>query len=171
MAHKMTQKDEKTTMMPNQQGEVLPHTEHPIERMFGRMFEDFWRRPVADRLAKEGVWPFTGLRASHPMVDLYDEGEALMMKVEVPGLTKEDLELQISDHVLTIRGEKKKEEKIEEQDYYRCERTFGVFSRMVQLPTSVMVDKVTATFKNGVLEVRLPKSEDAKKKETRINIA
>jgi HSP20 family protein len=71
---------------------------------------------------------------------------------------------------LTLKGEKKKEEKVEEKDYYRCERSYGAFVRSVELPKGVQADKVKASFKNGVLEVRLPKTEEAKTKEIKVKI-
>jgi HSP20 family protein len=71
---------------------------------------------------------------------------------------------------LTLKGEKKKEEKVEEKDYYRCERSYGAFVRSIDLPRDVQADKVKASFKNGVLEVRLPKTEEAKTKEIKVKI-
>ncbi|MBI5197476.1 MAG: Hsp20/alpha crystallin family protein, partial [Nitrospirae bacterium] len=91
-------------------------------------------------------------------------------KAEVPGMSKEDIELTITGDTLTIRGEKKKEEKIEEKDYYYSERSVGSISRTVELPVEVAADKVNAILKNGVLEIRLPKLESSKRKEIKVKV-
>lgn len=105
-----------------------------------------------------------------PSVDLFEEGDDLVVKAELPGMDKKDLNVSLHDDVLTISGEKKKEEKVKEKNYYRVERSSGSFSRSFRLPAEVKSDKVTATFKNGVLELRLPKTEEAKKKEIKIQV-
>ncbi len=96
--------------------------------------------------------------------------EALVAKVELPGMGKEDIQVNIADHHLTIKGEKKKEEEIKAESYYRSERSYGSFSRTVELPAEVQVEKAQASFRNGVLEIRLPKSEEAKKKEIKVKV-
>jgi len=78
--------------------------------------------------------------------------------------------VNITDHLLTIKGEKKKEEEIKEEDYYRSERAFGSFTRTLELPRAVQVEKAKASFKNGVLEIRLPKTEEAKRKEIKVKV-
>jgi HSP20 family protein len=105
-----------------------------------------------------------------PALDIYEEKDDIVVKAELPGMDKGDIEVDISDSELTLKGEKKKEEKIEEKDYYRCERSYGAFVRSVELPRDVQADKVKASFKNGVLEVRLPKTEEAKAKEIKVKI-
>jgi HSP20 family protein len=101
---------------------------------------------------------------------LYEEKGEIVAKAELPGLTKEDIEVKITENVLTIKGEKKKEEEVKEKDYYRSERSYGSFMRSVELPREVQADKIKATFKNGILEVRLPVSEEAKKKEIKVKV-
>jgi len=99
-----------------------------------------------------------------PAVDVYDEQDDVVVKAETPGLSKEDRSVQVTNSTLTIKGEKKREEEVKEDNYYRCERSFGSFTRAVALPCDVKADQVKATFENGVLEVRMPKTEEAKKK-------
>jgi len=85
-------------------------------------------------------------------------------------MTKKDIEVNISDDTITLSGEKKKEEKVEKKNYYHLERSYGSFSRSFRLPTDVQTDKAKASFKNGVLEIRIPKTEEAKKKTKKITI-
>jgi HSP20 family protein len=92
------------------------------------------------------------------------------LKAELPGLDKDDIEVNISDSELTLKGEKKKEEKIDEKNYYNCERSYGAFVRSVDLPADVQADRARASFKNGVLEIRMPKTEAAKTKEIKIKV-
>jgi HSP20 family protein len=92
------------------------------------------------------------------------------MKSEMPGMSKEDVEVNLTDDTITISGTKKKEEKVEKKDYYHLERSFGSFKRSFALPSEVQSDKAKASFKDGVLEVTIPKSEEAKKKEKKLKI-
>ena len=106
-----------------------------------------------------------------PAVDIYEtEGHDLVVKAELPGMEKENIEVNLSDHTLTIKGEKKKEEEIKEENYYRAERSYGGFLRTLELPKDVHADKVKASFKNGILEVRMPKTEEAKAKEVKVKV-
>jgi HSP20 family protein len=134
-----------------------------------RMMEGFFgrnRRPWGPSL-----WSRRGLHElTTPMVDVYEEKDDVVVKAELPGMTKDDIEVDISDRYLTLKGEKKKEEKIEEEDYFACERTYGAFHRSVELPKDVQADKVKASFKDGILEIRLPKTEEAKTREIKVKI-
>lgn len=105
-----------------------------------------------------------------PAVDVYEEKDDVVIKAEIPGLSKEDISVQVSNSTLTIKGKKKREEEVKEDDYYRCERSFGAFTRVVDLPCDVKADQVKASFKNGVLEVRMPKTEEAKKTAVTVKI-
>jgi HSP20 family protein len=114
--------------------------------------------------------PFRDLQRTVPAIDVYEEKDAIVVKAEVSGMTKDDVQVSMSGDVVTIRGEKKQEEDVRDGEYYRHERSYGAFSRSVRLPTDVQADKATATFKNGVLELRLPKSEEAKRKSVSIPV-
>ena len=103
-------------------------------------------------------------------MDLYEEKDEIVVKAELPGMEKDNIEVNLSDDRLTIKGEKKKEEEIKKENYYRSERSYGSFVRTLELPGEVQADKVKANFKNGVLEIRLPKTEQAKKKETKVRV-
>jgi HSP20 family protein len=97
-----------------------------------------------------------------PAMDLAEEGEELVLRADLPGLTEDDVEIEVKDRVLTVSGERKTEEKKEGEGYYRVERAFGSFSRSLSLPDGIDADKVNAEFDNGVLTVRIPKPEERK---------
>jgi len=105
-----------------------------------------------------------------PAVDVFEEKDDIVVKAELPGIEKDNIEVNLTDHHLTIKGEKKKEEEVKDERYYRSERSYGSFMRTVELPKDVHADKVKASFKNGILEVRLPKTEDAKAKEIKVRV-
>jgi HSP20 family protein len=88
----------------------------------------------------------------------------------VPGVKKEDLDLNVHENYLTILGHKRKEEKVEREDYYRFERSYGSFTRRFELPEGMDTEKIKAHFENGVLEVRIPRSEETAKKSKKITI-
>jgi len=134
-----------------------------------RMFEDFLERRLRS-FWPERWWPAAGVEITTPAVDLYKEKDDIVVKAELPGMEKDNIELNLSDNRLTIRGEKKKEEEVKKEGYYRSERSYGSFVRTLELPSEVQTDKVKAAFKNGVLEIRLPKTEEAKKKETKVKV-
>lgn len=136
---------------------------------FDRFFEDFWRRPFPSLFGREAWWP-TEISTRLPSLDVYEEKDDVVVKAEMPGMKKEDIEVNILGDLLTIKGEKKKEEEVKEQDYYRRERSYGSFARSVSLPCEVKSDQVKASFKDGVLEVRMPKTEEAKKKSITVKV-
>lgn len=140
----------------------------PFERM-EEMMEDFFRRPFG-RPFWSGMPRMMEEIEPTPSVDIYEEGDNIVLKSEMPGMSKEDVEVNLTDDTITISGEKKKEEKVEKKNYYRLERSFGSFKRSFALPAGVQSDRAKASFKNGVLEVAIPKSEEAKKKEKKIKI-
>jgi HSP20 family protein len=132
-----------------------------VEDFLGRRLRPFW---------PERLWPAAGMEITTPAVDLYEEKDDIVVKAELPGLEKDQIEVNLSGNRLTIKGEKKQEEEVKKEGYYRSERSYGSFVRTLELPTEVQTDKVKAAFKNGILEIRLPKSEEAKKKETKVKV-
>ena len=147
----------------------LPSTFEEMERDMARLFSDMWRHPFAS--FGRPLWP--GLRTpelevASPTVDVFRKGNDVLVKAEIPGMTKEDVDVTITDDRITISGEKKKEEKVEEKDYYRYESSAGSFSRTLRLPEDVQTDKAKASFKNGVLEIKIPMTEEARKKEKKL---
>jgi len=93
-----------------------------------------------------------------------------VVKAEIPSVEKENVRISLSDNMLTIKGETKKEEEVKEEDYYYSERSYGSFARTLSLPSKVKSDKIKASFKNGILEIHLPKAEEAKPKEIKIEV-
>ena len=106
-----------------------------------------------------------------PPVDLYETDEAFVLKAELPGFATEDLQIEFHDHRLTLRGERQRETEAKEEQYHRRERAYGRFERTFWLPASVDAEKIHASLKDGVLELRLPKSEAAKPKRIAIREA
>ena len=138
-----------------------------MERMFENYFPRGWMRPFRTE------WPSWGeltapLEARMPKVDVIDRDEEIVVRAEIPGIEKDDLDISVSDNLLTIKGETKHEEKEEKGEYYRCEISRGTFSRTVALPSDVDSEGGKAKFKDGVLELTLPKIEKTKRRSIKI---
>ena len=106
-----------------------------------------------------------------PALDVYEEKDHFIVKAELPGMKKEDIEVSFHDGGLSISGERKSETKHEDAEVYRAERFFGRFQRTVALPTPVAVDKAKASYKDGVLTITLPKTEEAKPKHIDVSVS
>lgn len=142
----------------------------PFETM-EKWFEELWRRPFS--LFGPSLWPEMRLAEREmisPSVDIYEEGNDIVLKADIPGIKKDDLSISLTDNILTISGEKRKEEKVERDTYYRYERSYGSFSRRFELPEGIDSDKVRAHYGDGVLEVRIAKTEEAKKHSKKITV-
>ncbi len=98
-----------------------------------------------------------------PSLDVSDDQKVIRIECELPGMEEKDVDLSLAGNILTIRGEKRSEQESRERGRYKCERRYGSFSRSVELPTGLDLDKVTAHFKNGVLSVEIPKTEEYQK--------
>jgi HSP20 family protein len=97
-----------------------------------------------------------------PAMDLVETDDSLVLRADLPGLSRDDVEIEIKDGVLTVSGERKAEHEEKSEGFYRVERTFGRFSRSLSLPEGIDADRVAADFEDGVLEVRIPKPEARK---------
>ncbi len=106
-----------------------------------------------------------------PALDMHEDKDNVYVRVEVPGMRREDIDLSLHEGSLSISGERKQEKTYDEAEVYRAERFFGRFQRTVTLPTSVAADKVKAQYKDGVLTVTLPKAEEAKPKQIEVNVS
>jgi len=113
-------------------------------------------------------WDF---RAWAPPVDVFEKDHNLVIRAELPGVQKDDIEVGIENGVLTLKGERKRETEFEEANAYRMERVYGAFTRSFSLPTTVDPSKVEAVYKDGVLELTVPKLEAAKPKKVQIKAA
>jgi HSP20 family protein len=138
-----------------------------LERGMERMLGDFFAKPWLGFQWPEGLREI-GVR--EPAIEVFEEKDDVVVKAEIPGIKKEELEVNVTDDLLTIKGEKKKEEEVKEKGYYYSERSYGAFERSVEIPRAVHADKARATFKDGILEVRLPKTEEAKRKEVKLRV-
>jgi HSP20 family protein len=105
-----------------------------------------------------------------PSIDLKESKDALVVKAELPGLEAKDVELTLTEDILTIRGEKKEEKEEKDEHHFYVESYCGAFERKIKLPMLVKTDKIDATFDKGVLTINLPKSEEARKKEIKIKV-
>ena len=105
-----------------------------------------------------------------PAIDLYEDKDNFYLKAELPGMKKEDIELSLHDGSISISGERKTENKYGEDELYRAERFFGRFQRTVTLPAPVASDKIKAQYRDGILTVTLPKTEEAKPKHIDVNV-
>jgi HSP20 family protein len=107
-----------------------------------------------------------------PPVDIYQNGDhELVLKAELPDMSREDIDINIDNFVLTVKGEKKVSTEVKEEQYHHLERRYGTFARSFSLPQTVDTGKVAADYKNGVLTVRLPLREEAKPRQIKIDVA
>ena len=112
-----------------------------------------------------------GLRRWVPAMDLVETQEAFVLRADLPGVSEEDVKIEVEDTVLTVSGERKAEHESRDEGFYRMERAFGTFSRSLTLPKGVNADGVVASFDRGVLEIRIPKPEQTKPRRISINAA
>jgi len=105
-----------------------------------------------------------------PAVDIYETENELVIKADLPDVNPQDLDIRVENNILTIRGERKFESKVKEDNYLRVERAYGSFSRSFSLSNSVKTDDIKADYQNGVLTLRLPKREEAKPKQIKVNV-
>jgi HSP20 family protein len=133
-----------------------------IQGEVNRLFDTFLGRP--------GVTGTQAMRAWLPAVDLQETKDDLVLKVEVPGVREKDVSVSITGDLLTIKGERRWEDESKNQKFLHVERAYGQFERMIQLPLAVQADKVKATYRDGVLEITLPKAESLKPREIKIDI-
>jgi HSP20 family protein len=117
-----------------------------------------------DGLETSGAWV--------PPVDIYQNGDhELVLKAELPGMTREDIDITIDKSTLVVKGEKKLASEVKEDRFHRIERSYGAFSRSFSLPSSVDSSRIAAEYKNGVLTVRLPLREEAKPRQIKVDVA
>ena len=110
------------------------------------------------------------MSAWKPLVDIYETDEAIILKAELPGIKKEDVSVEVKDNILTLKGERAEEKEIKEKTYYRKERAFGTFNRAFNLQHRIQPDKIKARFKDGVLEIEIPKPEEEKPKQITVKV-
>lgn len=113
----------------------------------------------------------SALTAWAPAVDIYETENELVLKADLPEVSEKDLDVRVENNTLTVRGERKFEKKVEEENYLRVERAYGAFSRSFSLPNTVDNEAIRADYKNGVLTVTLPKRAESKPKQVKVNVS
>ncbi len=142
---------------------VRPHED--MDRLFDDLFSAGWLRPLRERMAGLTLaW-----EAKLPKVDIVDRDNEIVVRCEVPGVSKEDLEISVIGNQFTIRGKTRHEETEAKGEYFRCEVSQGSFTRTLALPVEVTETGAKALLKDGMLEVTLPKAEQAKKRAIKID--
>ncbi len=136
-----------------------------LQDRMNRLFNDVPRagRRDDDVLGTRGAWA--------PAVDIYEHDGALMMKVELPDMRREDIDLSVENSTLTLRGERRFEHDVNEESVHRIERAYGSFSRAFTLPATVDAGQIGAEYKNGMLTIRLPFREEAKPRSIKVEVA
>ncbi len=137
----------------------LLNTQREINRLFNEVSPRVW----GDEELSTRTWG--------PAVDIYETENALVLKADVPGVDPKDVELRVEDGMLYLKGERKFEKEVKEENYHRVERTYGSFARSFSLPNSIDSEKVTAEYKDGQIILTLPKREEAKPKSIKINVS
>lgn len=132
-----------------------------IQGEVNRLFDTFAGRPSAGTPAG---------RPWLPAVDMHETKDNLVLRVELPGVREKDVAVSITGDLLTIKGERRWEDESKDQKFLHVERVYGQFERMIQLPMAVQADKVKAAYRDGVLEITLPKAEELKPREIKIDI-
>ena len=141
---------------------ATPNTDiKTLQNQLNRLFEPFARFAVGDEDLVSGTWV--------PPVDVAETQDSILVRAEVPGIRQEDIQIEFENGLLTIRGERAIE-KTEALTWHRVERTYGNFSRSFTLPRSVDPEKITASYREGILEISVPKREEAKPKQIRISV-
>jgi|SRR5688572_13551966 len=134
-----------------------------LQERMNRLFEDsLSRSKTTDQEMAMGAWT--------PAVDIFETPETIVLKADLPGIDEKDIDVRIENNVLVLRGERKFVKEAKEEDYHRIERSFGVFSRTFQLPGTIDQGGISAVHKDGVLEVHLPKREDTKPKQIKVDV-
>ena len=133
-----------------------------MDRLFDEMSTETARTPFMPT-----AW---GRELATPNIDETEDDKAFYVSIELPGMDEKDVDIMLSGRLLTIRGEKKEDEKEEGKDYYRRERRFGSFRRTLELPGEVDESKIVASFKKGVLKVELPRTKEAQSKIKHIDV-
>jgi len=138
----------------------------PRENLMRSFFDEFFdvmSRPGSNRRRsweEGGIWS--------PATDLIDKKDKLVARIELPGVEKKDIKISLSENNLTVQGEIEKDKETKKEDYYCCERVYGTYSRTISLPTEIDQDRIKAKFKDGILEITMPKKLEKKPKEITI---
>jgi HSP20 family protein len=131
-----------------------------LQDQFNRLFNEPFDRS----------WDEASLTTWAPAVDIFETEQELVVKADLPDIKPEELDIRVENNILTIRGERQFEKKVEEKNYLRVERSYGSFSRSFSLANTVKTEAIKAEYKNGVLTLTVPKREEAKPKQIKVNV-
>jgi len=135
----------------------LEEMERRFEDIFGRSLLPAWRRlPLEER-----GWV--------PSIDVFEKEDKYVVKAELPGMKEEDIDVSVVGDTLTIKGERKAESEVKEEDYHCCERSYGSFFRSISLPSKVDAENIAASYEGGILEISLPKAAEVKPKKIAVS--
>ncbi|MBZ5683411.1 MAG: Hsp20/alpha crystallin family protein [Acidobacteriia bacterium] len=137
-----------------------------LQKQMNRLFDSFFGKTTSLAPFEENLsaWEFG------PLVDIYEDDQKLIFKVEVPGIDEKDIKVEVENNVLTVHGERKLEKDIKEENFRRMERHYGAFSRSFTLPNTADPDKIEANYTYGVLAIEIPKRAGAKPKQIKVNV-
>jgi len=140
-----------------------PYDLASFQNEMNQLFDEFFQQTPSRRGLLEGVW--------NPATDISETEEEVVVRFELPGVSPDDVKISITDNVLTVKGEKKEETEENKRNYHRNECCYGAFQRSFTLSSDVNADEIKATFKHGVLKIVLPKAEEAKPKDVKIEVS
>lgn len=143
--------------------QTFPSDVMNMQREINRMFDSFFRGGLADDdafVASDWI----------PAVDIAEHENEYLVKLELPGVNKDDVKITMQNNILSVRGEKKKEKDSKGSDYHRVERSYGAFQRTFTLPSTVKADKIDASYSDGILTIVLPKAEEARTKQIEVKV-
>jgi HSP20 family protein len=146
-------------------GEARPWRPFSLIDEMERMMDDALRRPsilLGRSPTRETSWA--------PAVEMYEKDDKLFMRAEIPGMEKKDIKVSVSEDLITIEGERKSREEVKEDNYYRCEMSYGKFARSIALPANANPEKVDAKYENGILEISMSKMPETQPKKLDVTI-
>lgn len=130
------------------------------QEQVNRFLEDAFLRRASD----------SSLTTWAPEVDIHETEDELVLEADLPGIEEKDLDIRVENNMLTVRGERKFEKKVNEENYLRVERAYGSFSRSFSLPHTINAEAIKAEYRNGVLTIHVPKREEAKPRQVKVNV-
>lgn len=133
-----------------------------LQDRINRLFEDAFPSKSEGEDFSAGDWK--------PLADIYDKGDSIMIHAELPGVKKEDVSIEVRENILTLKGLRAADKEIREENYYRRERSSGSFQRSFTLPPMINPDQIKAKFKDGVLEIEIPKPEESESKQITVKV-
>lgn len=162
MTNETEKQQEMEKVVPSRNMTSIEDMQDWLEQAMPRGWMHRWGRPTWGELTRS-------MESTTPRVDVVDRDNEILVRAEVPGVKKEDLDISVTDTTVTIKGSTKREEKEEKGDYYRCEIASGAFARTVSLPASVDTDKAKASFEDGVLDLLIPKISKTRRRSIKLD--